>query len=96
MDFTDKGKKEFQDVTRAIAAARRRQRAARPDARRSPSTSRSCSTTSSSRSPYIDYQENPDGIDGQTGAQISGAFTVQSAQDLANFLKIGALPIRSS
>ena len=43
--------------------------------------------------PYINFNENPDGIDGRTGAQISGSFTVQSAQDLAEFLKIGALPI---
>ena len=26
--------------------------------------------------PYINYQENPDGIDGSTGAQISGSFTI--------------------
>ena len=38
-------------------------------------------------------QENPDGIDGRTGAQISGLFSIQEAQDLAKFLKIGALPI---
>jgi SecD/SecF fusion protein len=45
-------------------------------------------------SPYINWQENPDGIDGSTGAQISGGFTIQSAQDLAKILKIGALPVR--
>ncbi|MFL5819405.1 MAG: protein translocase subunit SecD [Solirubrobacteraceae bacterium] len=44
--------------------------------------------------PYIDFNQNPDGIDGRTGAQISGSFTIQSAQDLANFLKIGALPVK--
>ena len=44
--------------------------------------------------PYINYQENPDGIDGGTGAQISGGFTIQTAQDLAKILQIGALPIR--
>ncbi|MDQ3768869.1 MAG: protein translocase subunit SecD, partial [Actinomycetota bacterium] len=43
--------------------------------------------------PQIDYQENPDGIDGRTGAQISGGFTIQSAQDLASVLKTGALPV---
>ena len=43
--------------------------------------------------PIIDYNENPDGIDGRTGAQISGSFTLQEAQDLATFLKIGALPV---
>ena len=44
--------------------------------------------------PYINYDENPDGIDGSTGAQISGSFTIDSAQDLAKILEIGALPIR--
>ena len=44
--------------------------------------------------PYINWQENPDGIDGATGAQISGSFTIKSAQDLAKILKIGALPLK--
>jgi SecD/SecF fusion protein len=43
--------------------------------------------------PIIDFGENPQGIDGRTGAQIEGSFTIQEAQDLAQFLKIGALPI---
>lgn len=41
----------------------------------------------------IDWQELPDGIDGKTGAQISGLTNLQEAQDLANNLRIGALPI---
>ena len=44
--------------------------------------------------PFINYRENPDGIDGSTGAQISGGFTITSAQDLAKVLKTGALPLR--
>src|SRR5919198_3037063 len=44
--------------------------------------------------PYINYNENPDGIDGSTGAQISGSFTIDSAQDLAKILEFGALPVR--
>ena len=44
--------------------------------------------------PYINWKENPDGIDGSTGAQISGSFTIQTAQDLAKILKIGALPLK--
>src|SRR5712675_2206824 len=31
--------------------------------------------------PIINYQENPTGIDGRQGAQISGNFTISSAQD---------------
>jgi SecD/SecF fusion protein len=43
--------------------------------------------------PIIDPEENPDGIDGRTGAQISGSFTIQEAQDLATNIQIGALPV---
>ncbi len=43
--------------------------------------------------PIINFAENPQGIDGRTGAQIEGSFSIQEAQDLAQFLKIGALPI---
>jgi SecD/SecF fusion protein len=44
--------------------------------------------------PIINFAENPDGIDGRTGAQISGGFNnEQEAQELATTLQIGALPI---
>ncbi len=43
--------------------------------------------------PYIDYKQYPDGINGDNGADISGSFTISSAQDLANELRLGALPI---
>ncbi len=44
--------------------------------------------------PIINFAENPDGIDGRTGAQISGGFNgLTDAQDLATFLQRGALPI---
>ena len=43
--------------------------------------------------PYIDYKQYPDGINGDNGADISGNFTITSAQDLANELRLGALPI---
>ena len=41
----------------------------------------------------IDYQENPEGIDGRTGASIQNIGTISEAQDLAESLRIGALPI---
>jgi SecD/SecF fusion protein len=43
--------------------------------------------------PIINFIDNPAGIDGRTGAQISGV-TAQEAQDLAEVLKIGALPVK--
>jgi len=46
--------------------------------------------------PSIDYTQYPDGIDATQGSEISGGFTLQSAQNLANELQSGALPIRLS
>jgi SecD/SecF fusion protein len=44
--------------------------------------------------PSIDYTKYPEGIDATTGSQISGGFTITSAQELANELQSGALPIK--
>jgi SecD/SecF fusion protein len=41
----------------------------------------------------IDFQQNPEGIDGRTGAQIEGVGGFDEANDLAESLRIGALPI---
>jgi preprotein translocase subunit SecD len=42
--------------------------------------------------PYIDYRTNPFGIPGDTGADIVGGFTEDSAQALAVLLRLGPLP----
>jgi SecD/SecF fusion protein len=44
--------------------------------------------------PQIDWQRYPNGIDPSGGSRISGGFTIASAQQLANLLKTGALPIK--
>jgi len=44
--------------------------------------------------PQIDYKQYPNGIDASGGSRISGGFTIESAQRLANLLKSGALPIK--
>jgi SecD/SecF fusion protein len=103
-DFTDEGRTKFQDVTRTIA-----QRGAddfftatgQPASTATPAQADQFSGTFAivldgevESRPQINFAENPDGIDGRTGAQISGSFTVQEAQDLAETLKIGALPIK--
>ncbi len=44
--------------------------------------------------PKIDYREYPEGIDASQGSQISGGFTLTSAENLANELQSGALPIK--
>jgi SecD/SecF fusion protein len=44
--------------------------------------------------PYIDFTQNPSGIDPSNGgSEITGNFTIASAQALANLLASGALPI---
>jgi preprotein translocase subunit SecD len=44
--------------------------------------------------PQIDFKTYPDGIPGDSGADIGGGFTIRSARDLATQLRLGALPIR--
>jgi SecD/SecF fusion protein len=43
--------------------------------------------------PLIDFKTYPDGIQGGNGGDITGGFTIQSAQDLATQLRLGWLPI---
>jgi SecD/SecF fusion protein len=44
--------------------------------------------------PSIDWEENPNGIGGNNGAQITGDFTIGEAKDLALVLQTGALPVK--
>ncbi len=88
--FTGKGQREFQSVTATIA--RRGELVSglgqALDQHFAVSLDNQLITV-----PYIDYKQYPDGIDGTNGADISGAFTIGSAQDLATQLRLGALPI---
>jgi SecD/SecF fusion protein len=43
--------------------------------------------------PSINFKQYPTGIPGDNGADITGGFTITSAQDLATQLRLGALPI---
>jgi SecD/SecF fusion protein len=45
-------------------------------------------------SPSVDFKLYPEGIDPINGSQITGGFTITSAQNLANELQSGALPIK--
>jgi SecD/SecF fusion protein len=89
-EFTDRGREAFQEITRAIAHR------GRDNAFRAPDPQHFAIVLDDElvSAPSIDYVEYPDGIDGRTGAEISGSFTIDSAQDLAEILKIGALPVR--
>src|SRR3954463_8942216 len=92
--FSDKGRKSFQRTTQAIA--QRGSNAFIPG--QDPTNARQHFAVVLDNelitTPYIDFQQNPDGIDATNGSQISGSFTIASAQRLANLLKTGALPIR--
>ncbi|HEX6116349.1 MAG TPA: protein translocase subunit SecD [Solirubrobacterales bacterium] len=96
-DFTDEGRPKFEEVTRAIAE---RGRAEAPPGVVSAEQASQYSDhfaivldNEVVTRPIINFVENPAGIDGRGGAQISGSFDLEEAQDLAEFLKIGALPI---
>ena len=87
-DFTDEGREKFAEITQEIAN--------RGFANSTPPIPESFAIVLDDEivsRPVIDPNENPAGIDGRNGAQISGGFEIQEAQDLANFLRIGALPV---
>jgi SecD/SecF fusion protein len=93
-DFTPRGRQAFHTVTRRIAERGLTQQIPGQSPQAAFQHFAIVLDNELISRPYIDFQQNPDGIDGRTGAQISGGFTIQSAQDLANFLRIGALPVK--
>ncbi len=94
--FTDKGRKIWQDVTREIADRGSRSVGILPGQTPADANQHFAIVLDDEliSIPYIDFRQNADGIDGRTGSQISGGFTIQSAQDLAKLLKTGALPLK--
>ncbi len=95
--FTDEGRQAFQEVTRKIAqrgAASAIGLSSEKSAEENSGRFAVVLDNEVKTRPIINYADNPDGIDGRTGAQISGGFTsITDAQDLATVLQIGALPI---
>lgn len=95
-EFNDEGRRAFHEVTRRIAQRGQSQAIGQVDAQTAAAMSGHFAVVLDNEvvsRPIINFQENPDGIDGRTGAQISGSFTISEAQDLATILQIGALPI---
>lgn len=95
-EFTSKGRKAFQDITRTIAQEGQARAIGAVDAEQAAALSGNFAIVLDNQvvsKPIINFVENPDGIDGRTGAQISGGFDIQEAQNLAEFLQRGALPI---
>jgi SecD/SecF fusion protein len=92
--FTSKGRDIWQKVTREIAQRGQANFIPGSDPQASFQHFAIVLDNQLISTPYIDFQQNPDGIDGANGSQISGGFTIASAQRLANLLKTGALPIK--
>jgi len=97
MDFTDKGGKKFEEITRNIA-------------QRGKLLYNTVGGGQGDTSPYlqhfaivldreikswptIDFTEYPGGITGSNGAQISGLQSIKEAKNLALVLQTGALPV---
>jgi SecD/SecF fusion protein len=93
-DFSSHGKTVFQNVTKAIA--HRGQNAQLPGVSASAARQHFAVVLDDQliTVPFIDQTTNPDGIDATNGSQISGGFTISSAQNLADELQSGALPIK--
>jgi SecD/SecF fusion protein len=93
-EFDSSGKGTFQRVTREIAE--------RGQNRQLPGISKQGALQHFAvvldnqviTAPSIDFTQYPEGIDAATGSQISGGFTLTSAQNLADELQSGALPIK--
>jgi SecD/SecF fusion protein len=89
--FTSKGKNEFQNVTAQIA--RRGLQISQPTQALNQHFAVALDTGLVTV-PRIDFHTYPGGIPGDTGADITGGFTANSAGDLATELRLGALPIK--
>ena len=92
--FTSHGKAVFEQVTKEIA--HRGQEAQLPGVTKEEALQHFAVVLDGQliTVPSIDYTKYPEGIDASTGSEISGGFTITSAQNLADELQSGALPIK--
>jgi SecD/SecF fusion protein len=99
-EFTGEGQDAFHEVTRKIAQRGQAQAIGPVSPEEAAALSGHFAVVLDNEIktlPIINFAENPDGIDGRTGAQIGGGFGgphgLDEAQELATTLQIGALPI---
>ena len=92
--FTSRGKGVFERVTKEIA--HRGQEAQLPGITKEEALQHFAVVLDGQliTVPSIDFTKYPEGIDASSGSEISGGFTITSAQNLANELQSGALPIK--
>jgi SecD/SecF fusion protein len=95
--FSGSGQDSFHEVTREIAQRGQAQAIGPSNATEASNLSGHFAVILDNEvqsRPIINFFENPDGINGREGAQISGGFNNEGeAQELATTLQIGALPI---
>jgi SecD/SecF fusion protein len=95
--FTDTGRQEFSDVTKAISE--RGLQNAPPGVAGNSQLADQYSghfaivlDQQVTSRPIVNFVENPNGIDGRNGAEING-LSAQESRDLSQILQIGALPV---
>lgn len=93
-EFTENGRKTWEEVTRGISQRGLENFAPGSNPQTAAQHFAIALDNELISVPFIDFQQNPDGIDGRNGSQIEGGFTIDSAQELANLLKTGALPVK--
>jgi SecD/SecF fusion protein len=95
--FTAKGRVAFERLTRKIAKRGRAAATGPVDGYGAEALSGHIATVFDGEvktRPIINFADFPNGIDGRTGAQISGGFpNIRAAQDFVTELRIGGLPI---
>jgi SecD/SecF fusion protein len=97
MEFTDDGREAFARVTKRIAERGFDQSTLEPGVTDKSQFFQRFAITLDDKIvslATIDFVQNPEGIDGRTGAQIENVGTFDQANDLAESLRIGALPIK--
>ena len=96
MDFTKSGAKKFQDVTRTLAErGRTRYSTAGSPSGQEDNYAQQFAIVLDREirsAPTVSFRDNPNGIPGTNGAEITGIGSVQEAKDLALVLQTGALP----
>jgi SecD/SecF fusion protein len=92
--FSSHGRKVFEGVTKEIA--RRGENAQLPGVTKAEAEQHFAIVLDEQviTAPSIDYTQYPEGIDASNGSEITGGFTLTSAQNLADELQSGALPIK--
>jgi len=94
-EFTSAGAKAFQELTRTLADRGSRSVGVQPGQSAADANQHFAMVLDDQivSVPYIDFRQNSEGVDGSTGSQIQGGFTIASARQLASILGSGALPV---